>query len=109
SFPVEAPLGTELKGNVAEWIVERIEINSDTPELAGYSAVQFSDAKAFTDDGQILQTNDQNVKWDTIYMVDDSGNNIISKGSSEVPAVVQCTYVAPEPAAKKAAASGDPR
>ena len=103
SFKVTAPKDITLKGNCAEWIVERIKIDANTPELARYSAVQFSDAKAFTDDDKTLQTNSENIKWAPIVMVDHSGA-IISRGASEVPAVVQCTYVAPVPAARKAAA-----
>jgi hypothetical protein len=40
-FIATAPSGTSLVGNTAEWIVERLEIYTDTPGLARYGGRLF--------------------------------------------------------------------
>lgn len=89
SFQATAPSGTSLVGNTAEWVVERLEIDTNTPELARYGDVYFDSAFAGTVAGALLDAGDGNV----IDMVDSSGNTI-STGQIEAPALVQVRYTA---------------
>jgi len=47
SFALNAPPGTTLKGNCAEWIVERPDINGNITMLPHYGAVYFDSCLAF--------------------------------------------------------------
>jgi Peptidase A4 family len=86
SFQATAPPGTTLAGNSAEWVVERLEIDTNTPELARYGDVYFDSAYAGTVAGAQLDASAGNV----INMID-SGNTI-STGRIEAPALVQVRY-----------------
>lgn len=86
SFQATAPSGTTLAGNSAEWVVERLEIDTNTPELARYGDVYFAAAYAGTVAGTQMDASAGNV----IDMVD-SGNTI-SAGQIEAPALVQVRY-----------------
>jgi hypothetical protein len=87
-FFATAPKGTLLKGNCAEWIIEALEINTSTPELAEYTTVDFTNCATVS------------VKDDVIYpgsgtpidMVN-SGGTVISKGSIPSSREVQVAYV----------------
>jgi hypothetical protein len=87
AFAVTAPSGTTLAGNCAEWIVEAIEIDTQTPELASYGDAYFNAAFAGTVNGTFLQAGDGN----TINMTD-ANNNVISTGNIENPKLVRCSY-----------------
>jgi|SRR5579859_4085603 len=86
SFQATAPPGTTLAGNSAEWVVERLEIDSNTPELARYGDVYFAAAYAGTAAGTQMDASVGNV----IDMID-SGYTI-STGQIEAPALVQVRY-----------------
>ena len=86
SFRATAPTGTTLAGNSAEWVVERLEIDTNAPELARYGDVYFAAAYAGTAAGAQMDASAGNV----INMVD-SGYTI-STGQIEAPALVQVRY-----------------
>jgi hypothetical protein len=87
SFAPTAPTGVALQGNCAEWIVEALEIDTNTPELARYGDVFFDGANAGTVSGASLQAGSGNV----INMVNAS-NQVISTGMIETPTLVKCSY-----------------
>jgi peptidase A4-like protein len=89
NFHATAPDGTTLAGNTAEWVVERLEIDSNTPELARYGDVYFDEANAGTVGGATLHAGAGN----TINMVD--GGNVISTGTIESSTLVQVKYTGP--------------
>ncbi len=86
SFQATAPPGITLVGNSAEWVVERLEIDTNTPELARYGDVYFAAAYAGTVAGTQMDAGAGNV----IDMID-SGYTI-STGRIEAPALVQVSY-----------------
>ena len=88
-FVATAPSGTSLAGNSAEWVVERLEIDTNTPELARYGDVYFDDATAGTVSGAFLEAGSGN----TINMVDNG--QVISEGNIETAALVQVRYIGP--------------
>jgi len=88
-FMATAPKGTALVGNSAEWVVERLEIDTNTPELAQYGEVCFSETNAGTAKGKLLQGGTGN----TINMVD--GGNVISEGIIQNATVVEVKYTGP--------------
>jgi hypothetical protein len=90
SFLATAPSGTSLIGNTAEWIVERLEIDTNVPELARYGDVYFDEANAGTVAGATLQPGSGN----TINMVDEN-NQVISQGVIETSTLVQVKYAGP--------------
>lgn len=90
NFRATAPRDVSLAGNCAEWVVERLEIDTGTPELARYGDVYFAAANAGTVANTLLNAGSGNV----INMVDDSGNTI-STGLIETPTLVQARYTGP--------------
>lgn len=90
SFRATAPPGTSLAGNSAEWVVERLEIDTNSPELARYGDVYFDSANAGTVADTLIRAGSGN----TINMTD-SGSTI-STGLSETPTLVQVRYTGPE-------------
>ncbi len=92
SFTVLAPRGTKLRGNCAEWIVEKIDFKNNFI-FAKYDDVEFKNAEAITSNGKILQPGlGSSVAWRGIEIID-SEKRVISKGSSTHPARVRCFYV----------------
>ena len=89
SFNATAPPGSSLAGNSAEWVVERLEIDTNTPELARYGDVYFDAAIAGTVAGTLVDAGSGNV----IDMTD-SGTTI-STGEIETPTLVQVRYTGP--------------
>jgi hypothetical protein len=87
-FSATAPTGTTLQGNCAEWIVEALEIDTNTPELAQYTTVEFTECNAGTVAGATVQAGGGS----TINMVD-GGGNVISKGEILGATEVQVEYV----------------
>jgi hypothetical protein len=86
SFQATAPPGTTLAGNSAEWVVERLEIDTNTPELARYGDVYFASAYAGTVAGAQMDAS----AGDVINMLD--SENTISTGRIEAPALVQVSF-----------------
>jgi hypothetical protein len=107
TIKVEAPPGTVLKGNCAEWIIEMITVDKNR-NLAKYGVVEFREAKAITDRSNVLQpgTPVADFKWDEVTMI--AGTEDVSRGSSSIvhPALVWCTYVKSVPLAGMSAAAG---
>jgi Peptidase A4 family len=92
SFKVPVPRGTKLRGNCAEWIVEKIDYQNNSI-LAEYDDVEFKGAEAITNKGKVLRPGvGSGVSWRAIEIVD-SEKRVISKGSSNRPAHVRCFYV----------------
>lgn len=89
SFQATAPAGVSLVGNSAEWVVEQLEIDTYTPELARYGDVYFDEAEAGTVDGVTIDAGSGN----TINMID--GGNVISSGTIETPTLIQVRYTGP--------------
>lgn len=89
NFIATAPNGTSLVGNTAEWIVERLEIDTNTPELAQYGEVYFSETNAGTAKQALLQGGTGN----TINMLDNGA--VISQGNIENSTVVEVKYTGP--------------
>ena len=87
-FAATAPGGTNLRGNCAEWIVEALEIDTSTPELAQYTTVEFTECNAGTVGGVSIQSGSGN----TINMVD-GGGSVISEGQLVGSTQVQVSYV----------------
>jgi len=89
SFQATAPVGTTLQGNSAEWVIERLEIDTNTPELARYGDVYFDEANAGTVNRVTLQGGSGNV----IQMTD--GGTVLSTGRIETSTLVQVVYTGP--------------
>jgi hypothetical protein len=89
SFEVTAPTGVALSGNCAEWVVERLQFDTNAPQLARYGEVYFEEAYAGTINGTTLQGGSGNV----IQMVD--GDNVISTGRIENSQLLQVKYSGP--------------
>ncbi|RDI97314.1 hypothetical protein DVT68_16240 [Dyella solisilvae] len=88
-FLATAPAGTELVGNSAEWVVERLEIDTNTPELAQYGEVFFSEANAETKKKQLFTGG----SGSTINMTDNG--SVISEGIIVSSTVVEVKYTGP--------------
>jgi hypothetical protein len=93
SFRATAPEGTALVGDCAEWVVERLKINSSTPQLARYGDVYFAAASAGTVAGAVVNAGAANV----ITMTDtgDVTGHPLSTGLIETPTLVQVRYTGP--------------
>lgn len=89
NFQATAPTGTNLQGNSAEWIIERLEIDTNTPELARYGEVYFDETNAGTLNKAVLQGG----SGDVVLMVDNG--NTISAGSIKSAQVLQVKYTGP--------------
>ena len=100
SFLVKAPQDTELRGNCAEWIVERIDYKNNFV-LAKYDDVEFEHAEAITNGDGILRPGAKDVGWRAVEMVE--AGRVISRGSCKREARVLCTYVSPARAMRAAA------
>jgi hypothetical protein len=66
----DAPKGTKLKGNSAEWITERPEVNGGLATLTNYGSQKYSDAHGETFSGKAIDPGDSSL----IVMVDSNGN-----------------------------------
>lgn len=70
----KAPSGTSLKGNSAEWIVERPEIGGALATLTNYISDYFSDGYAYTENGTEYIPGSASALQ--LTMLDNSGNPI---------------------------------
>ena len=88
SFHIQAPDNppTHLRGNSAEWIVERPEINFELVKLLNYGSVKFTNAHAERTGGGLMDADD----GDTIDMVENG--KTVSKGAASGETVT-CTFV----------------
>jgi hypothetical protein len=86
STHMQAPDGTLLKGNCAEWVVERPSEDHVTQKLLDYGTVTFSSAHAEKSGGQLAKAS----AGDTIDMTEDG--KTVSKGTASGE-MVTCTFV----------------
>jgi len=86
SFGFNAPAGTKLVGNCAEWIVEAPTVGGSQSEVADYGEVFFSVCEAFTTNGTTVDGG----TGDNINMT--NGSSVVSDGNLITPTVVQCLY-----------------
>jgi hypothetical protein len=85
TFSAEAPPGTSLMGNCAEWIIEAF---GSLGPLARYGQVEFTDCNAGMVGGQTVSAG----AGTTINMVNANGQ-VISAGTIVNPTQVQVVYV----------------
>ena len=83
---MQAPDNTHLRGNSAEWIVERPEINFELTKLLNYGSVKFTNAHAERTGGGLMDASD----GDTIRMTENG--KTISKATASGETVT-CTFV----------------
>ena len=96
SFPVQAPAGTVLVGNCAEWIVEKVELVTQTRALANHGAIYFDGAIAHTDDGNTLTPQPSNqAKFTKTYAIKGQDKKCVSTGYIRGDKLVCCAYEGP--------------
>jgi hypothetical protein len=88
SLSFNAPSGTTLVGNCAEWIVEAPTVGGQQSSLADYGEVFFSVCEAFLTDSTTVNGG----AGDNINMTDSSGV-VVSDGNLITPTIIQCEYV----------------
>ena len=93
SFSFNAPSGTKLVGNCAEWIVEAPTVGGSQSALADYGEVFFSVCDAVLTNGSTVNGG----TGDTINMT--AGGSTVSSGTIIAPTVLQCQYVGALPVA----------
>jgi hypothetical protein len=86
SMTFDAPSGTELIGNCAEWIVEAPTVGGSQSAMADYGEVFFSVCEAFTAKGATVTSG----SGDNINMT--AGSTTVSTATLVAPTVVQCEY-----------------
>jgi hypothetical protein len=91
SFSFNAPAGTKLVGNCAEWIVEAPTVGGAQSAVADYGEVFFSVCEAFLTNGATVNGGTGN----NINMT--ANNKIVSEGILVAPTVVQCQYAGAVP------------
>ncbi len=87
SFQINAPSGTTLKGNCAEWIVEAPTVGGNLAKLVNYGATFMDSCYAYTQNNAQVNAG----TGTTINMVDGS-NNVISEGTIEAAQVLKMQY-----------------
>jgi hypothetical protein len=86
----------EIKGNCAEWIVERCGFDGDRPRLASYGAVCFDEAKAFTEDGEEIKLVLDSERFQgRFYEMKNKKKHIVSRGQRRSDRLLRCEYVGP--------------
>jgi len=93
SFQFQAPSGTKLVGNCAEWIVEAPTVNGSQSALADYGEVFFSVCDGYLTNGTTVGGG----TGDNINMT--AGGNTVSDGVLVTSTVVECEYVGTLPVA----------
>ena len=86
SFSFNAPSGTKLVGNCAEWIVEAPTVGGAQSAIADYGEVFFSVCEAVTAKSVTINGG----TGDNINMT--SAGQVVSAGNLITPTVVQCWY-----------------
>jgi Peptidase A4 family len=86
SLSFDAPSGTKLVGNSAEWIVEAPTVGGAQSAMADYGEVFFSVCEAFTTNGGTIGGG----TGDNMNMT--AGGSTVSDGNLITPTVVQCLY-----------------
>ena len=93
SVALTAPQNVTLLGRTAEWIVETLMSDNVQIQLADYGEVFFSECRAVTTFGSIVEGSTGN----DIVAFDTQGN-VISRGKLIAPTIVQCLYTGVVPA-----------
>jgi hypothetical protein len=88
SFSFNAPAGTTLVGNCAEWIVEAPTVGGQQSSCADYGEVFFSTCEAVLGNGTTVNGG----TGDNINMKNSAGT-IVSQGNIITPTIIQCEYV----------------
>jgi Peptidase A4 family len=93
SFVFNAPSGTSLVGNCAEWIVEAPTVGGQQSSMADYGEVFFSVAEAFL--GTLGGGGGGTVNAGTgdVITMQNGAGQAVSQGSIITPTIVQCAYV----------------
>jgi len=92
SFSFNAPNGTKLVGNCAEWIVEAPTVGGTQSAIADYGEVFFSVCEASL-------TNNTTVNGGTGDNINLTANGqIVSDGNLITSTIIQCLYAGTEPA-----------
>jgi Peptidase A4 family len=92
SFSFDAPSGTSLMGNSAEWVVEAPTVNGQQSSLADYGEVFFSVCETMLGTIGTGGTTVDGGTGDDINMIDGSGS-LVSDGRLITPTIIQCEYV----------------
>lgn len=87
SLGFNAPQGTTLTGNSAEWVVEAPSVGGQQSAMADYGQVFFSVCEASATGGTINGGTGNNMN------MTDSGGNVVSAGTLTTPTIIQCEYV----------------
>ena len=93
SLSFNAPSGTKLVGNSAEWIVEAPTVGGSQSALADYGEVFFSVCQAELTNNSTVDVG----TGDTINMT--AGGSTVSTGTIITPTILQCQYVGALPTA----------
>ena len=91
SFTMAAPPETALKGNCAEWIVERPEVGGVLTQLAQFGMVYFDYTGAGTSSGTFLLPGTPPGCGRTINMTDDN-NEVLAAGGALTAEVLRINY-----------------
>ena len=86
SLSFNAPAGTKLTGNSAEWVVEAPTVGGAQSAIADYGQVFFNVCEATTNNGTVVN----GATGDNINMT--AGGNVVSDGILIPPTVVECLY-----------------
>jgi hypothetical protein len=92
SLSFDAPSGTTLMGNSAEWIVEAPTVGGQQSSLADYGEVFFSVCETMLGTLGTGGTTVNGGTGDNINMNDSSGS-VVSRGNLITPTIIQCEYV----------------
>lgn len=91
SITLNAPSGTQLVGNSAEWVVEAPTVGGSQSAIADYGEVFFSICEANTVKGtQINGATGNNINMT-------AGGSVVSTGNLITPTIAQCVYSGPSP------------
>jgi hypothetical protein len=87
TFSFNAPAGTTLVGNCAEWIVEAPTIGGQQSSIADYGEVFFSACN-----GSLGTQTTVDLSTGNNINMQDGGGTIVSQGNIITPAIIQCVY-----------------
>jgi hypothetical protein len=93
SVPVSAPIGVQLVGNSAEWIVEQPWPIPGGDTLPDYGEVFFAYCEAYIAGGGGVQGG----TGTALNIVAGKDNSVVSRGILIAPDTIQCSYAGPEP------------
>jgi hypothetical protein len=89
SYQINAPAGTTLAGNSAEWIVETPYVNGALSDMPDYGQVFFSNCEGYLTDGTVVNGGTGN----NINLVQNGAT--LSTGALIAPTIIECQYEGP--------------